>query len=236
VSSSIVSGCAGSIAGLTDPDNAEILRSDASRFAIARRCRPPMPNCRAQIARFSGRLIGNPKNGTAASMPATARAQTRRILFGAAVLLSLGTGLLQSPGLFLTPVTRDLGLAATSFPLAIAIQNIVWGASQAPVGALADRFGLRITMLSGAAIYIVGLAVMAAAGGAASLIVAGALIGVALACTATSLVMTACARAVSEQRRSKVLGLVAGVVQILAGGPCDRRGRITAPRLADALD
>ena len=132
----------------------------------------------------------------------------RRILIGAAVLLSVGMGLRQSLGLFLTPVTRDLGLTATTFTFAIAIQNIVWGLSQAPIGALADRFGLRVTLLGGAAIYTVGLVVMATAGGATSLILSGAMIGVALSCTASSLAMTACARAVSEERRSKVLGLV----------------------------
>ncbi len=136
------------------------------------------------------------------------RDPTRLILVGAAVLLSLGMGLRQSLGLFLTPVTRDLALTAASFTLAIAVQNIVWGISQAPIGALADRFGLRVTMLAGAVIYVVGLAVMASAGGAARLIVSGALIGVALSCTASSLVMTACARAVSERNRSKVLGIV----------------------------
>jgi MFS family permease len=135
-------------------------------------------------------------------------AHARRILIGAAVLLSVGMGLRQSLGLFLTPVTRDLGLTATTFTFAIAIQNIVWGLSQAPIGALADRFGLRVTLLGGAAIYTVGLVVMATAGGATSLILSGAMIGVALSCTASSLAMTACARAVSEERRSKVLGLV----------------------------
>ena len=126
------------------------------------------------------------------------------------MLLSLGMGLRQSLGLFLTPVTRDLAVTATSFTFAIAIQNIVWGISQAPIGALADRFGLRVTMLAGALIYVVGLVVMATAGGATTLIVSGLLIGAALSCTASSLVMTACARAVSEARRSKVLGLVSG--------------------------
>jgi MFS family permease len=134
---------------------------------------------------------------------------TRTILIGAAVLLSLGMGLRQSLGLFLTPVTRDLAVTATQFTLAIAIQNIVWGLSQAPVGAIADRFGLRITMLAGAAIYVVGLGVMAAAGGAPALFVSGALIGVALSCTASSLALTAVARAVPEARRSTMLGVVA---------------------------
>ena len=132
----------------------------------------------------------------------------RPILIGAAVMLSLGMGLRQSLGLFLTPVTRDLAVSAADFTLAVAVQNIVWGLSQAPVGAIADRFGLRLTMMAGAGIYVVGLAVMASAGGAAALLVSGAFIGVALSCTASSLALTACARAVSVERRSKMLGVV----------------------------
>ena len=134
--------------------------------------------------------------------------QTRLILIGAGVLLSLGMGMRQSLGLFLTPVTRDLALTATDFTLAVAVQNIVWGLSQAPVGAIADRFGLRSTMVAGAGIYVIGLAVMAMAGGAPALIASGVLIGVALSCTASSLALTATARAIPEQRRSKVLGIV----------------------------
>jgi MFS family permease len=136
------------------------------------------------------------------------RNATRLVLIGAAVLLSLGMGLRQSLGLFLTPVTRDLGLTAADFTLAVAVQNIVWGLSQAPVGAIADRLGLRVTMLAGAVVYVMGLAVMAAASHEVSLIVSGALIGVALSCTASSLVMTAVARSVPEERRSKMLGVV----------------------------
>jgi MFS family permease len=138
-------------------------------------------------------------------------AQTWVILAGASLLLSLGMGLRQSLGLFLTPVTRDLAITAAEFTLSIAVQNIVWGLSQAPVGAIADRFGLRATMLAGAVLYVVGLGVMTAAGGTTELLVSGALIGVALSCTASSLAMTACARAVPEHRRSKMLGVVSAV-------------------------
>src|SRR2546423_6376534 len=100
---------------------------------------------------------------------------TMMILTGAAVLLSLGMGIRQSLGLFLTPVTRDLAVTAADFTLAIAVQNIVWGLSQAPVGAIADRF------------YAVGLAIMAVAEGVTALSVSGGFIGVALQCTASSL-------------------------------------------------
>ncbi len=63
-------------------------------------------------------------------------------------------------------------------------------------------------MMAGSVVYLLGLMVMATAGGATGLAVSGALIGVALACTASSIAMTACARAVSEERRSVMLGVV----------------------------
>jgi MFS family permease len=144
-------------------------------------------------------------------MNAPSARQARLILIGTALLLTLGMGIRQSFGLFLSPVTRDLGVTAGDFTLALAIQNIVWGLSQALVGAMADRFGLRIMMMAGAAIYVIGLAIMAAAQGALALIVAGALIGVALSCTATSLAMTSCVRAVSPERRTTMLGVVSAV-------------------------
>jgi len=134
--------------------------------------------------------------------------QARLILVGTGLLLTLGMGMRQSFGLFLAPVTHDLAITAADFTLALAVQNIVWGLSQALVGGIADRFGLRITMMAGAAIYIVGLGIMAAAQGALALVISGGLIGVALSCTATSLAMAACVRAVSSERRSMMLGVV----------------------------
>ena len=143
----------------------------------------------------------------------------RLILIGASLLLTLALGIRQSFGLFLTPVTRDLAITASDFTLALAIQNIIWGLSQAIVGAIGDRFGLRITMMAGAAFYAAGLGVMAAAQGTLTLILANALIGVALSCTATSLTMSAVVRAVSEKRRSVTLGIVsaAGSLGTLIG-------------------
>ena len=103
--------------------------------------------------------------------------QARLILIGVALLLTLGMGIRQSFGLFLTPVTHDLGISAADFTFALGTQNIVWGLSQALIGAIADRFGLRITMIAGAVIYVVGLATMAAAKGTLALIISGGLIG-----------------------------------------------------------
>lgn len=145
-----------------------------------------------------------------ASVAPSAR-QVRMILIGTAVLLTFGMGIRQSMGLFVTPVSKDLAISVADFTLALAIQNVVWGLSQALVGGLADRFGLRIMMTVGALIYIVGLVVMAMAQGALALSISGALTGIALSCTATSLTIAACARSVSPARRSMVLGVVSAV-------------------------
>src|SRR3954470_5053490 len=130
------------------------------------------------------------------------------ILVGAAVMMSIGMGMRQSLGLFLPPVTHDLALKATDFTFAVAVQNIAWGLFQAPVGAIADKYGLRPAMLAGGVLYIIGMLAMLGAQGAAALAVSGGLIGMALSCTASSLAMTASARAVSPEKRSQILGLV----------------------------
>jgi MFS family permease len=135
--------------------------------------------------------------------------QTRTILVGAALMLALSMGMRQSLSLFLPPVTKDLGLTAADFTFSVAVQNMAWGLSQAPVGAIADRYGLRRAMVMGGVFYIAALSVMAMARDATALAVSGALLGIALSCTASSLCMTACARAVPENRRSTMLGVVA---------------------------
>ena len=130
------------------------------------------------------------------------------ILTGAAIMMSIGMGMRQSLGLFLPPITHDLAIKAADFTFAVAVQNIAWGLSQAPAGAIADKWGLRPVMLLGGLIYVVGMLVMLSAGGAATLAISGGLVGIALSCTASSLAMTAAARAVSPERRSVILGVV----------------------------
>ena len=82
------------------------------------------------------------------------------ILAGASAMMSIGMGMRQSLGLFLPPVTHYLALKAADFTFAVAVQNIAWGVFQAPIGAVADKWGLRPAMLAGGVIYIIGMLVM----------------------------------------------------------------------------
>ncbi len=136
---------------------------------------------------------------------------TLPILIGASLMLTLSMGLRQSLGIFMQPLTRDIGISVSDFTLAIAMQNLAWGFLQPLAGALTVRFGFRAIMVTGAAFYIAGLALMATAHGLLSIMIGGGLlIGMSLACTAAAIAMSVAARAVPETVRSTVLGLVSG--------------------------
>src|SRR5258705_11217031 len=76
------------------------------------------------------------------------------------VIISLCMGLRQSLGLFMRPMTLDLGVSAATFGFSIALQNIVWGVSQPFVGAVADRYGARPVLIATALLYATGLLLM----------------------------------------------------------------------------
>lgn len=141
-------------------------------------------------------------------MIAATRASALPILIAASVMMSLAMGMRQCLGLFLPPMSQALGLSASDFTFAIAIQNIVWGLAQAPLGAVADRWGLRPVMVLGAFAYVAAMAIMTGASGLWMLILAQTFIGIGIACTGSSLAMTATARAASPERRSVILGIV----------------------------
>ncbi len=144
------------------------------------------------------------------------------VLLGAAVLLSLSMGVRQSFGLVMSAMTRDIAITISDFTLAIAIQNLGWGLLQPFAGALAARIGFRPIMVSGAACYVGGLAVLAAARELPSVIIgAGVLIGIALACTASGMALAVGSRAVPAAARSLVLGFItaAGSLGALLAAP-----------------
>jgi predicted MFS family arabinose efflux permease len=147
---------------------------------------------------------------------------TLPILIGASLMLSLSMGLRQSLGIFLQPLTRDVGISVSDFTLAIAVQNLAWGFLQPLAGAFTVRFGFRAIMVVGALFYIAGLTLMAAAQGFLSVMIgAGVLIGMSLACTAAAIAMSVAARAVPATVRSTVLGIVsaAGSLGALMAAP-----------------
>jgi predicted MFS family arabinose efflux permease len=129
------------------------------------------------------------------------------ILVCASIVLILSFGIRTSFGIFLTPVSTDLGLGRESFAFAIALQNLLWGVSQPFAGAIADRYGSgRVVAVCGL-MYVLGLALMSTATSGADLsISAGLLIGFALSGTGFPVILAVVGRSVDESRRSLFLG------------------------------
>lgn len=150
-----------------------------------------------------------------AAYPGLPQGQTIAVLAGASVMLTMSMGMRQSFGLFVTPVTQDLGVTVADFTLAIAVQNFTWGLTQPFIGALADRYGCRVMTVLGSLLFAAGLFVTMMSTGPIGLLVGlGVMIGLALSCTALSLALAASARAVSAARRSVVLGTVSAAGSI----------------------
>ena len=126
------------------------------------------------------------------------------------VIISLCMGLRQSLGLFMRPMTVDLGISAATFGFAIALQNIVWGLSQPFVGAAADRYGARPVLVVTALVYALGLVLMGFAGlFPGALHVAGFLAGIGTAGTGFGVLIGTVSRATPPEKRSQTVGLVA---------------------------
>ncbi len=128
------------------------------------------------------------------------------------VILLFSLGIRHTFGLFLQPVTVDQGWGRETFAFAIALQNLIWGASQPFAGMLSDRFGaLRIVSL-GAVLYAAGLWIMSSVAGEATFILgAGVLIGLGLSGTTFPVVFGTLSRLVPAEQRSLAMGITMAV-------------------------
>ena len=126
------------------------------------------------------------------------------------IIISICMGLRQSFGLFMPPMTVDLGISAATFGFSIALQNIVWGVAQPFVGAAADRYGARPVLITTAIVYAVGLVLMIYAQAfPGALHAAGFVIGVGIAGTGFGVLIGAVSRATPPEKRSQTVGIVA---------------------------
>ncbi|MFO1129288.1 MAG: MFS transporter [Rhodospirillales bacterium] len=127
-----------------------------------------------------------------------------------AVILALSLGIRHGFGLFLQPMSMANGWGREVFAFAIALQNLIWGATQPFVGAIADRYGAGRVIIAGTLLYALGLLIMAAAALPTTLALgAGVAIGVGLSGTSFTVVLAAISRAVPPDRRSFAMGVAA---------------------------
>ena len=79
------------------------------------------------------------------------------VLIGGCIVIMIGFAIRASFGVFQIPIGSEFGWPRAEFSLAIAIQNLAWGIGQPLFGALAERFGDRKAIVTGALFYAAGL-------------------------------------------------------------------------------
>jgi MFS family permease len=130
------------------------------------------------------------------------------ILACGAAFAAITFGPRSSMGLFLAPLSSDLGWGRDVFALAIAIQNLLWGLGQPFAGAVADRFGATRVLAAGALLYAAGLFWMAFAQTPGELhLSAGVLIGFGLSGCSFNIVLGAFGKLLPPDKRPLAFGI-----------------------------
>jgi predicted MFS family arabinose efflux permease len=133
-----------------------------------------------------------------------------QLLTCGALVVTLSMGIRHGFGLWLGPITMDRGWSRETFSLAMAIQNLVWGAAGPVVGWWADRRGAIGVLLVGALLYALGLVGMATTTHVLTYTLSsGVLIGCAQACTTYSVIYGVIGRHVGASERSWAMGITA---------------------------
>ena len=131
------------------------------------------------------------------------------VLFAATAIILIANGSRQNFGLFLVPLSTDLGWGRGEFALAIAIQNLVMGCAAPFVAALGDRMGpIRVIAISGA-LYATGIALISISTTPESMILsAGLIVGLGASGIGFTLPLALVGRVAPAKSRTLWLGIV----------------------------
>lgn len=133
-----------------------------------------------------------------------------QVLACGAAIVTLSMGIRHGFGLWLQPITQEMGWNRQSFALALAIQNLSWGLIGIFAGMVADRFGAFRVLVGGALLYGLGLMGMALAPTPTFFaLTAGVLIGAAQAGTTYAVIYGVLGRQIAADRRSWAMGVAA---------------------------
>ena len=132
----------------------------------------------------------------------------KSVLLASGVVLTLAMGVRHGFGFWMQPISQANGWTRETYSLALAMQNLMWGAFGPVAGMAADRFGTMRIVLAGAVSYMAGLLWMACVT-QPTLFVAGSgvFIGLGLACTAFGAVSGIIGRVAPVEKRSWAFGI-----------------------------
>src|SRR5690349_2380391 len=130
------------------------------------------------------------------------------VLICGGIILTLSLGTRHSFGLYLQPMTLDLGWSRQTFAIALAIQNLLYGISTPIAGMVADKFGSGRVLVGGTLLYALGMTLMAfSQTGWEFSVSAGLIVGVGLSCSGFATVFGVVGRAFPPEKRTIAMGI-----------------------------
>jgi len=139
---------------------------------------------------------------------ATEKPSLKTVLLASGVVLTLAMGVRHGFGFWLQPISQAHGWTRETYSLAMALQNLLWGAFGPFAGMAADRFGTMRVVLIGAISYMAGLLWMAFINEPTLFVIgSGVFVGFGLACTAFGAVSGIIGRTAPLEKRSWAFGI-----------------------------
>ena len=136
------------------------------------------------------------------------------VILAAGLICGIAMGLRQVMGLYLPPMTLELGIGREPFSTAMAIANLTWGLGAVGAGMVADRYGAGRVVVSGVLATMAGMYVMYVAQSGLDLMLSGILLGIGVSGTGITSLVGAVGRAAPPEKRTSAiasLGMAAGI-------------------------
>ena len=140
--------------------------------------------------------------------PETRSPSLKTILLATGLILTLAMGVRHGFGFWLQPISQANHWTRETYSLAMALQNLMWGAFGPFAGMAADRYGTARVAIFGALLYAAGLLWMSHVAQPMLFVIgSGVLIGGALSCTAFGAMSGIIGRTAPESKRSWAFGI-----------------------------
>ena len=136
------------------------------------------------------------------------------VILSAGLIVAIAMGLRQVMGLYLAPMTKELGIGREPFSAAMAVANLVWGFGAIFAGIVADRYGAGRVVVGGTVATMAGMYLMYAAQSGFDLLISGVLLGIGVSGAGLNSLVGAVGRAAPPDKRTSAiasLGMAAGI-------------------------
>ena len=141
------------------------------------------------------------------------------IILSAGLIVGTAMGLRQVLGLYLRPMTMELGIGREPFSNAMALANLTWGFGAVAAGMVADRWGAGRVAVIGSLGSAAGFLLLYLAHSPRDLLIGGILLGVGVSGTGITALVGAVGRAAPPEKRVAAIaaiGMASGIGGFLA--------------------